>query len=93
MYRFGISIRREFIYSRFNDGNRYGLVNSAGQSFIDHVLKNGHRIHWEKGLYGDARDVKLLVIRYQMNIDVGAAKWRILIWIVLQRLIVVLNRV
>jgi len=33
---------------RFNDGNQFGRVKSAGQSFIAPVSKNGLPIHWER---------------------------------------------
>lgn len=78
---------------RFNDGNQFGRVMSAGQSFIVPVSKNGLPIPWERGYYGDVQVVNHRVRLYQMNIDVGVRKLRIRMWIDWLPHIVVLNPV
>lgn len=69
-----VNTLRSSAYYRFNDGNRCGHVKSAGPSFTDPVLENGHHTLWGKARYGDVQDVNHQVISCQMNIDVGVGR-------------------
>jgi hypothetical protein len=66
---------------RYNGGNRFGRVKSAGQSFTHLVSKNGRLTYLARDQYGGVRGVKIQVRRSRVSIVVGVERWRIQRWI------------